>query len=161
MQITENTVVLLSYTLTDDEGEVLDASEEGQPLAYVHGTGSIIPGLEQALAGKRQGDAFSMRLEPEDAYGPVDEALLHTVAREQLPSDIEIEEGMQFEAEAEDGEVQVLTVVEVDGSDITLDGNHPLAGVALTFDVRVIEVRKATREELEHGHVHGPGGHAH
>jgi FKBP-type peptidyl-prolyl cis-trans isomerase SlyD len=161
VQITENTVVLLAYTLTDDEGEVLDASEEGQPLAYVHGTGSIIPGLEQALEGKRLGDAFSMRLEPEDAYGAHDESLLHTVDRGQLPSDLEIEEGMQFEAEAEDGEIQVLTVIEVDGADITLDGNHPLAGVALTFDVRVLGVRKATHEELEHGHVHGPGGHAH
>ncbi|MCB9897952.1 MAG: peptidylprolyl isomerase [Planctomycetes bacterium] len=161
MQITEHTVVLLDYKLTDDDGELIDASEDGQPLAYVHGTGSIIPGLERELDGKQDGDALSVRIAPEDAYGEHDETLLHTVARSQLPAEVEIEEGMQFEAESDEGEVQVLTVVEIDGEDITLDGNHPLAGVALNFEVKVVGVRQATAEEIEHGHVHGPGGHAH
>ncbi len=161
MQISQNTVVRLHYKLTDDAGELLDSSEGDEPLAYVHGTESMITGLEKELEGRTGGDSFKVRIDPENAYGEHEEEAIQTLSRSELPDDADIEPGVQFEAEDEDGDTMILTVIEVDGDQITLDGNHPLAGVALNFDVTVVDVRDATAEEIEHGHPHGAGGHEH
>ncbi len=160
MKITKNVVASISYELTDDAGTVLDSSKGQAPLAYLHGNQNLIPGLENELEGKGSGDAFKVRIEPENAYGVRDDEMVQDVAREQFPSDVDIQPGMQFQAQTPAG-MQVVTVVGVKDETVTLDGNHPLAGVALNFDVEVVEVREATSEELEHGHVHGPGGHHH
>lgn len=160
MQISEHKVVTLNYEVGDDQGQLIDRSEEGGPLAYIHGTGQLITGLETALAGRGQGDKVSVDVPPEQGYGERDEEGVQTVARDQFDDDVEIEVGMQFEAQDDDGH-QIVTVVAVDGESITLDTNHPLAGKTLHFKVEVLEVRDATAEELEHGHVHGPGGHEH
>jgi FKBP-type peptidyl-prolyl cis-trans isomerase SlyD len=158
--IAKDAVALLEYTLKNDSGELLDASAEGQPLAYIHGRGNLIPGLEQELEGKQSGDHFEIRIPPEEAYGERNQELVHPVNRDQLPDEIEVEVGLQLRAESEAG-AQIVTVVGVEDDRVLLDANHPLAGVALNFDVKVAEVREATAEELEHGHVHGTGGHHH
>lgn len=160
MQITKHSVASLEYTLTNDEGEVLDSTQGRGPLAYVHGTESIIPGLERELDGKRAGDTFQVRIAPAEAYGERNEEMVQSVPREQMPAD-ELELGMQLEAQGEDGQGFLVTVIDLSETDVVLDANHPLAGVALNFDVQVVDVRAATREEVEHGHPHGPGGHSH
>jgi FKBP-type peptidyl-prolyl cis-trans isomerase SlyD len=156
MQIVDNTVAELNYSLTVD-GQVIDESEEGHPLAYLHGNGNIISGLENALTGKSKGDRFSITLEPNDAYGEFDEALVMKVDRSQLSGEDPVEVGMQIEAQFPD-RTEVATIQSIAGDDITVDGNHPLAGKTLTFDVEVAGVRAATEEELVHRHVHGRGG---
>ena len=160
MQITKNTVVSIDYVLKDDAGQVLDSSEGAQPLAYLHGTGGIIPGLEAALAGKQVGDELQVSVAPRDAYGERNEALRQAVDREQFNGIEDLEIGMQFRVEAEGGPL-VVTIVEIGDDAVMIDGNHPLAGVNLHFSVTVRDVREATTEELEHGHAHGPGGHSH
>ena len=160
MQITKHVVASIDYILKNDAGEVIDASGEGEPMPYVHGVGGLIPGLERELEGRRAGDALEVRIAPEDGYGERDDQLMQQISREALPGDEAIEVGMQFQAQSDAG-VHVVTVVSVDGDQVTLDANHPLAGETLNFEVRVIEVRQATAEEIEHGHVHGPGGHEH
>ena len=154
MQIADQTVVSLQFTLTDDDGDVLDSSPDGEPLVYLHGAGSIIPGLETALAGRVPGDAFQVTIAPEDGYGEHDPALLHVTTRAQFADASGIEIGMQFQAGDED-DVETVTVVAVEGDRITLDANHPLAGMTLHFEVEVVAVRAATAEEIAHGHLHG------
>lgn len=153
MQITINKVVTIDYTLTDDEGDILDQSDDGQ-FAYLHGASNIIPGLEQALEGKASGDSLTVRVPPEMAYGVWDEELSQTVPANMFQTDEPIEPGMQFRAQSADGSTMVVTVTEVEGDKVTIDGNHPLAGQNLTFDVRVVAVRDASAEEMEHGHAH-------
>jgi FKBP-type peptidyl-prolyl cis-trans isomerase SlyD len=160
VKIAKNAVAALEYTLKNDGGEVLDTSDGRDPLTYLHGAENLIPGLEAELEGKGAGDELSVRIAPADAYGERDEEMMQTVSRDVMPADAEIEVGMQLQAESEGG-VHIVTVIGVEGDDIHLDGNHPLAGVALNFQVKVVEVREATSEELEHGHVHGEGGHEH
>lgn len=160
MHITRFTVATLQYTLTDDAGEVLDSSDDGEPLAYVHGVGGLIPGLEAQLEGKSEGDAFSVRVAPEDGYGARDENLVARVPRTNMPAGAPLAVGTQFEARGPGGS-QVVTLVKVEDDAVWLDANHPLAGVHLNFAVTVLGVRAATAEELEHGHVHGPDGHHH
>jgi FKBP-type peptidyl-prolyl cis-trans isomerase SlyD len=160
MKIADNTVVVIDYTLTDNDGSVIDSSEGAGPLAYLHGAGNIITGLEEALLGKEAGDKVTASIEPEKAYGERHEQLKQDVPRELFTGIEKIELGMQFQSETEQGPV-LVTVVEVNDDMITVDGNHPLAGVHLNFDVDVREVREATQEELDHGHVHGEGGHHH
>jgi FKBP-type peptidyl-prolyl cis-trans isomerase SlyD len=160
VKITKHAVAALEYTLTDDDGELLDSSRGRGPLAYIHGIGNLIPGLEQELEGKTAGDALSVRIAAADAYGERDESMVHTVPRDQLPQGAPIKVGMQLQAEGEGG-THVVRVVGVEADSVKLDANHPLAGVPLNFDVKVVEVRGATPDELRHGHVHGPGGHAH
>ena len=160
MQITKHSVASLEYTLTNDQGEVLDTTSGRGPLAYIHGTESIIPGLEQELDGKQPGDAFQVRIDPAAAYGERDENMVQSVSRAQMP-DGELEVGMQLQAQSDDGNAFLVTVTEVAGDEVTLDANHPLAGVALNFEVKVVDVRTATEDELAHGHPHGPGGHDH
>jgi FKBP-type peptidyl-prolyl cis-trans isomerase SlyD len=160
MTIAENKVVTLHYTLTDKEGTVIDKSDDGSFL-YLHGASNIIPGLENALTGKKSGEELKVTVEPEDGYGVRDDARLESVPREMFPEDTEIEAGMQFHAEGPEGQMITVTVAGVEEDTVTIDGNHPLAGVQLNFDVKVVDVRDASAEELEHGHVHGPGGHHH
>ncbi len=160
MLISSHKVVHLHYTLTNESGEVLDTSRGDEPLAYIHGMGNIISGLEEALTGHVAGDRFQVSVPPEEAYGIRDDALIQVVPRSAFPGVNEIRPGMQFRAESPDG-VQLVTVMEVDGDEVTLDGNHPMAGLTLNFDVEVTAVRDATDHEIDHGHVHGPGGHHH
>ena len=159
--INNNQVVQFHYTLKDDEGNIIDQSPEGQPLAYLHGYQNIIPGLEAQLVGKAVGDKFTASVEPADAYGEFDDAAVQEVPRENFQGVENIEAGMQFQSQTEDGHVMLVTVKDVTDDVVVVDGNHPLAGVELTFDVEIVEVREATPEELDHGHVHGVGGHHH
>jgi FKBP-type peptidyl-prolyl cis-trans isomerase SlyD len=160
MQITHETVVSFDYTLTDEEGQVLDSSDGREPMAYLHGSGGIIAGLEAALEGKKEGDHLNVTIAPEEAYGVRNDTLVRSVPRSQFNGVESLEIGMQFRANTDVGQM-IFTVVEITGETIQIDGNHPLAGMTLNFDVTVREVRDATEEELEHGHVHGPGGHHH
>lgn len=159
-KITSKSVVSLDYTLTNDNGEILDKSENGQ-FVYLHGANNIIPGLEKALESKSVDDQFQVVVEPEDAYGHKDESKKQVVGRDMFEPGSPIEVGMQFHAQGPDGEMLVITVTGVDGDDVTIDGNHPLAGERLHFDVQVKEIRSASEEEISHGHVHGPDGHQH
>jgi FKBP-type peptidyl-prolyl cis-trans isomerase SlyD len=160
MKVAENTVVTIDYTLTGDDGSVIDSSEGAGPLAYLHGAGNIIAGLEEALLGKQAGDEVKTSIEPEKAYGEHVEEMKQDVPKELFGGVDDIEVGMQFQSETDQGPV-LVTVVEINEDVITVDGNHPLAGMQLNFDVTVREVREATEEELEHGHVHGEHGHQH
>jgi FKBP-type peptidyl-prolyl cis-trans isomerase SlyD len=160
MSIAENNVVTLHYTLTDDEGTVIDKSNDGSFL-YLHGASNIIPGLENALTGKAVDDELKVTVSPEEGYGAHDDARLESVSREMFPEDAEIEAGMQFHAEGPEGQMMTVTVAKVEGDTVTIDGNHPLAGMQLNFEVKVIAIRDASAEELEHGHAHGPDGHHH
>jgi FKBP-type peptidyl-prolyl cis-trans isomerase SlyD len=160
MQISANMVVSIDYTLTDDQGSVIDSSEGRGPLAYIQGIGNIIPGLERALEGKAQGDSLKVSIAPEDGYGERRDDLSQAVPKQMFEGNDEIQVGMQFQTMTESGP-QVVTVVEIDDENVTVDGNHPLAGENLNFDVTVVEIREASAEELEHGHVHGPEGHDH
>lgn len=160
MQVQNDHVVSIDYTLKNDAGDVMDTSEQNGPLAYLHGHQNIIPGLEKALDEKSVGDNFTVSIEPADAYGERDERMIQTVPRSMFQGVDEIEPGMRFQAQTEGG-VTVVTIKEVNGDEITLDGNHELAGETLHFDVEIKDVRPASEEELEHGHVHGPDGHEH
>lgn len=160
MQAGLQTVVSIDYTLTDSEGEILDQSEAGAPLVYLHGADNIIPGLEAALTGKSKGDALKVTVEAEDGYGEYDESLVAEVERDRFPGADEIELGDQFQANTPEGP-RLVTVIEISDEAITIDANHPLAGETLNFDVKIVDVRAATPEEIAHGHVHGPGGHHH
>jgi FKBP-type peptidyl-prolyl cis-trans isomerase SlyD len=159
MQIANKTVVSIHYTLTDPDGDVLDSSRGAEPLAYLHGSRNIISGLESALAGKAKGDTLKVTIPPEEAYGVRDDTLVAEVPRAQFEG-TDVAVGQQFHTEGPHGKA-VVTVTKVDSDQVTVDGNHPLAGVSLTFDVEIVEVRAATPVELAHGHVHGPGGHHH
>jgi FKBP-type peptidyl-prolyl cis-trans isomerase SlyD len=160
MKVEKNAVVTIDYTLTNNEGKVLDTSKGGKPLPYIHGGGGIIPGLETALEGKSQGDNVVVSVPPEQGYGVRQESLIQEVPRQYFKGAKAIELGMQFKAS--DGQAtRLFTVVGFGEGTVKVDGNHPLAGVQLNFDVNIVSVREATKEELSHGHVHGPGGHHH
>jgi FKBP-type peptidyl-prolyl cis-trans isomerase SlyD len=156
MEIAPNRVGYFHYELTNAEGEQLDSSRGDDPLAYLHGHRNIIPGLEEALAGKKPGDEFMVTIDPDGAYGHYDDSLILTVTRQAFDMEGDLEVGMQFHAQFQDGE-RIVTVKAIRDDDVIIDGNHPLAGETLTFKVEVIDVREATEEELSHGHVHGPG----
>ncbi|GMR00261.1 MAG: peptidylprolyl isomerase [Zetaproteobacteria bacterium] len=160
MQISKHKIVTLDYTLTNDGGEVLDTSKGQEPLAYIHGTGFMIPGLENALEGKAAGNSFSVTVEPKDGYGERDDELVKVVEQAMFGGVDRLEVGMQFQAETDDG-IEMVTVTAMEGDKVTVDGNHPLADVTLNFEVQIVGVREASQEEIEHGHVHGAGGHDH
>ncbi|MEO1873013.1 MAG: peptidylprolyl isomerase, partial [Cobetia sp.] len=143
MQIAQNAVVSFHYTLTNNEGEVLDSSEGREPLAYIHGAGNIVPGLEKELDGKTSGDELKVAVSPEEGYGEVQEALVQEVPREAFQGVEDIEAGMQFQAQTQGGPLMV-TVTKVEGDTVTVDGNHPLAGETLNFDVQITNVREAS-----------------
>jgi FKBP-type peptidyl-prolyl cis-trans isomerase SlyD len=157
MQISEGTVVSMDYALRDDEGSLLDQSQPDQPLAYLHGHKNIIPGLEAALEGKAVGDTVEVRVEPKEAYGEVNPALEQVVPKDRFQGIEDIQVGMQFQANTEQGPISVR-VVNVEDESVTVDGNHPLAGKHLNFNVTVKEVRAGTEEEIAHGHIHQGGG---
>ena len=155
--IAKDTAVKFNYTLKDDDGNILDQSPEGQPLAYLHGHSNIIPGLEQQLEGKSAGERVNAVVEPVDGYGEYQELAVQKVPRDNFQGVEDIQAGMQFQSEA-GGQVMLVTVTDVNDEEVTVDANHPLAGKRLTFDVEIQEVRAATEDELNHGHVHGAGG---
>ena len=160
MKITNNSVAAFHYTLKNDEGEVVDTSEGQEPLTYLHGAMNIVPGLEQTLEGLEAGQEFEVSIEAKDGYGLVNPDLVHSVTRQQLQGAEELTIGMMFTAQNGD-QVAHFTVTEINGDDITVDGNHPMAGKNLHFTGKVDSVRESTAEEQEHGHVHGEGGHQH
>lgn len=160
MEIAADRVVTIHYTLKDDKGVVLDSSSGGEPLAYIQGHGNLVVGLEKALEGKQDGAALAVVVSPQDGYGVHDAALIQRVPKRSLQGSGEIKKGMQFQGQTGDG-MRLFTVTAIVGDMITLDGNHPLADQTLHFDVQIVGVRAATAEELEHGHVHGAGGHHH
>ncbi len=159
MQVARDTVVLIHYTLKDDKGEVLDSSQGNEPLAYLHGGGNIVQGLEEALEGRAVGDHVSISVPPEKGYGVHDKSMIQQVPKRAFQSGA-VQTGMRFTAQTEDGPRQVV-VTRVTGDMVTVDGNHPLAGQTLHFEVDITEIRAASEEELAHGHVHGAGGHHH
>jgi FKBP-type peptidyl-prolyl cis-trans isomerase SlyD len=161
MKISKNKVVSINYTLTNDAGDVLDTSSGRDPLAYIHGTGALIPGLESELENKTKGEKLKAVIAPEEAYGVRNEKLVMSVPKANFQGDEPLEIGMQISVRTNQGS-SVATVTDIDNNDnVTLDMNHPLAGETLHFDVEVMSVREATAEEISHGHVHGPGGHHH
>jgi len=161
MIIKENAVVTIHYELKDSEGKLLDSSTGQEPLVYLHGANNIIVGLEEQLEGKQAGDSVNARVSPEKAYGIQVEALIQQVPVSAFGDEIkDIEVGMRFQADTEQGPVPVV-VTAIENDIVTVDGNHPLAGQELHFSVSIAEVRDASAEEVEHGHVHGPGGHQH
>ncbi len=160
MQITENSVVSFHYTLTDKDGQVIDSSTGNAPLTYLHGVGQIVPGLENALVGKAVGEKLDVEVTAAEGYGEHHDFMVQQVPRDAFQGVDEIEPGMQFQAQTPQGGMTV-TVTAVDATTVTVDGNHPLAGKNLFFAVEIVSVRAASAEELEHGHVHGEGGHHH
>ncbi|NII10476.1 peptidylprolyl isomerase [Oleiagrimonas sp. C23AA] len=154
MQIAERTVASFHYTLTNDGGEVLDSSKGREPLAYLHGAGNIVPGLEKALEGKQSGDNFEVDVAPEEGYGPRHDALVQTLPKSAFQGVPEPQPGMQFQGNSQQGPITVV-VTAVEGDQVTVDGNHPLAGQTLHFAIEVADVREASEDELNHGHVHG------
>lgn len=159
MQIGKEKVVTIHYTLRNNTGTILDSSEGQAPLLYIQGIGNLIPGMEEGLEGKVKGDKLEIKVSPEKGYGVRDDKMIQKVPRSSFGAQ-EVKKGMQFQAGTNHG-TQVVTVTDVGLDSITIDGNHPLAGVELNFSVEVVDVRNATTEELSHGHVHGPGGHHH
>jgi FKBP-type peptidyl-prolyl cis-trans isomerase SlyD len=157
MKIEERKVVSFHYTLTGAAGDELESSREKEPLSYLHGAGNIIPGLENAMSGKQAGDRFEVTLEPADAYGERSEDRVQRIPAKHFKKASALRPGQMLVLETRQGPVQVR-VVKIGRFNIDVDANHPLAGKVLTFDVEVTDVRDATREELAHGHVHGPGG---
>ena len=160
MQISKDKVATIDYTLTDPKGQVIDTSQGREPLAYLHGASNIIPGLEQALEGKGAGDQVNVTVPADQGYGQRDPNLIQPVPRANFQGVPDIKPGMQFQAQTQEG-ARVVTVVKVDPDQVTVDANHPLAGMDLKFDVTVRDVRDATDEEKTHGHAHGAGGQHH
>ncbi|MBV8495493.1 MAG: peptidylprolyl isomerase [Gammaproteobacteria bacterium] len=160
MSVAQDQVVSIHYTLRDDSGAVLDASGNGAPLAYLHGHGNLIPGLERELTGRNPGDKLAVKIAAADGYGEYDRELVHRVPRRALKGIGNVRVGMRLQTQDAHGP-RAVTVTAIAGDMVTLDANHPLAGKNLNFEVEVAAVRAATAEELAHGHVHGAGGHHH
>ncbi len=157
LMIGQNSVVSMHYTLKNDDGDVMDTSEGKEPMVYLHGANNLIPGLEAELTGKTSGATFKTTIEPAQAYGEFSKELIQVISKSMFAGVESIEVGMSFVAQGEGGVQRQVRVVEVEGDDVTIDANHPLAGQTLHFDVNVIDVREATAQELEHGHVHAGG----
>ncbi|MDQ6992240.1 MAG: peptidylprolyl isomerase [Mariprofundus sp.] len=159
MQISHHKVVSFQFSLSNDSGEVIDASEADKPLVYLHGEENIVPGLELALEGKHVGDKLKVSLDAADAYGEHDPEMIEVVSAEMFEGIDHLEVDMEFHAAMADNdeEGQTVRITKIDGDNVTIDGNHPLAGMHLDFDITIEDIREATEEELEHGHVHGAG----
>jgi FKBP-type peptidyl-prolyl cis-trans isomerase SlyD len=158
MTIQKNKVVTIEYTLKDESGALIESSEGQEPLIYLHGVGNIIPGLEASLEGKSAGATLNVSVPPADAYGEWDQGKIIEIPKAQFSGVDDVQVGMQFGVHSSTGE-QIVTVTKVEGENVTVDANHPLAGKTLNFEVKVVGVREPTDDELDHGHVHGPGGH--
>ena len=153
-------VVTMHYTLTDNSGKVIDSSVGNEPLTYLEGSGNIIPGLENALLTLQTGAKTQVKVPAKDAYGEKSTDMMVEVSVSQFPPDVKLKVGDRFRAGG-GHDSPMYTVIELLGDKVKLDGNHPLAGVDLTFDVEIVETRAATSDEMAHGHAHGPGGHHH
>ena len=160
MTVTRDSIVTIHYTLRDDAGTIIDSSTSGEPLAYLHGHGNLVPGLERELAGKNAGAKLSVKLAAADGYGEYDKQLVQRVPLRSLRGISDLKVGMRLQAQTQQGP-RAVTVTHIAGDMVTLDGNHPLAGKNLNFEIEITAVRAATQEELSHGHVHGAGGHHH
>lgn len=157
--VRDGKVVSVHYTLRNPAGKVIDSSDGEEPMSYLHGASNIVPGLERQLAGKSIGDKVKAVVPPEEGYGERVGGAPQVVPRNAFPADAELEEGMPFAVEGPQGQVVELWISRIEGDQIYVDRNHPLAGVALHFDVEILEIRDASRDEIAHGHPHGPGGH--
>jgi FKBP-type peptidyl-prolyl cis-trans isomerase SlyD len=160
MSVSRGKVVQMNYILRNKAGDVLDRSEEGEAFDYLHGADQIVPGLEKALEGLKIGDKKKVTVQPSEGYGEMIPQLQAELQRSAFPKDMPIEVGIEFRANLEDGPA-VLRIVEVNGDLVKVDGNHPLAGETLEFDIEIVGLRDATKDEMEHGHAHGPDGHHH
>jgi FKBP-type peptidyl-prolyl cis-trans isomerase SlyD len=160
MKIGKGRVVRMHYALRDESGATIESSRGGEPLEYLHGYGQLVPGLEKFLDGSTAGLATTVTVAPADAYGEKDPQAVIRAPRADFPEDLELAPGVEVQAETPDGPITFM-VVALEGDEAVLDANHRLAGMTLTFDVEVVDVREATKEEIAHGHVHGPGGHGH
>jgi FKBP-type peptidyl-prolyl cis-trans isomerase SlyD len=154
VKIADNCVVSIHYTLTDDDGNIIDSSADSEPMNYIQGLGHIIVGLERALEGKSAGETLKVVVQPEEAYGPIDPDLIQTLPRQAFNGIGTIEVGMEFQAQADDNHIQYVVVKDVTDDEVTVDSNHALAGKVLYFDVSIENVREADEEEIAHGHVH-------
>lgn len=159
--VSSGRVVTMHYKLTLDDGQVVDSSEGGEPMSYLHGAGEIVPGLESALEGRQVGDDLRVSVTPEKGYGHREPAAVQTVQRSVFPPEAKLEVGITFQAMDQDQNPLLGTITKIAGDEVTVDFNHPLAGMTLHFEVQLAGVREATAEECEHGHVHGQGGHHH
>ena len=157
MPIEDRKVVSFHYTLTNDKGEQIESSRQGNPLVYLHGYRNIIPGLEKAMKGREVGDTFEVTVEPADAYGERNPNNLQRVPAKHFPNPRKLSPGQMVSLQTRQGPIQAV-IVKVGRFNIDVDANHPLAGQTLTFDVEITDIRDATKEEIDHGHVHGPGG---
>ncbi len=160
LTVADGRVVLFHYVLKDDAGVVIDASQE-EPLAYLHGQGNIVPGLERQMTGLKVGDELVATVPPEEAYGAARGDVTESVHRSAFPKDMELQVGMPVRAEGPDGQPLMLWVEKIEGARVTITLNHPLAGKTLHFSVRIAEIREANENEIAHGHAHGPDGHHH
>lgn len=160
MQLTKHKVATINYTLKDTEDNVLDESSDSS-FTYLHGASNIIPGLEKALEGSKVGDAVSVDIKPEDAYGERNLEMIQRIPRDKFPDDADVKEGMQFHAESTTGTPVIVTIDSIDGDEVVVDANHPMAGKHLHFDVEVVDVRDATEHEIEHGQVQNDSEHDH
>jgi len=154
MKITDKCVVFMNYTLTDDNGATIDTNVGGEPMPYLHGGSNIVPGLEKELTGLEKGASVKVAVQPEDGYGPVIPEAIATFDKSAFGEIEDIQPGMQFQAQGPEGQIQIITVKDITDEGILVDGNHPLAGQVLNFEVEIMDVREATAEELEHGHPH-------
>ena len=160
MTISKDSVVTIDYRVKDAvDGTLLESSED-EPLSFIHGMGVLVPGLESEMEGKEAGFELNTTLAPEDAFGKRDEKLVLEVGKDDFENPDDVEVGLAFQAEIGE-DIRFCTVVAVEGDKVVIDANHPFADKTLSFEVKVTDVRKASKEELEHGHVHGPGGHQH
>ena len=159
MTISKNTVVTIDYAVKDAEGKLLESSED-EPLAFIHGMGVLVPGLETAMEGKKKGFELNTTLGPDEAFGRRDEQLVLEVGKDDFEDPDDVVVGLTFQAEIGE-DIRFCTVTEVEGDRVVVDANHPFADLTLQFELKVKDVREASREELDHGHVHGPGGHHH
>jgi len=157
MKIGKGRVVCMNYSLRDESGTTIESSQGREPLTYLHGLGSLIPGLEKILDGSEAGLKTTVTVLPQDAYGEKDPQAVIRAARGDFPEGLTLEPGVEVQADTPDGPISFI-VISLEGDEVVLDANHPLAGKTLTFDIEVLEVREATADELAHGHVHGPGG---
>ncbi len=152
--VSDGKVISFNYTLRTEDGEVLDASDAGEPLAYLHGAENIVPGLEEQLTGRKRGDAFEAKVKPEDGYGVRDPNGLRPIPREAFPEDAELEAGMELVVEDDEGNLTPIWIVDIREDMVIIDTNHPLADITLCFSIEIVDIRLATTSEIEHGHPH-------
>jgi len=161
LAIANGHAVTIHYRLTLDDGSIADDSFDGDPLVYLHGAQNIVPGLEKELTGKNVGDKCDVEVVPADGYGEYDPTAEQSVPKTAFPDNVQLEPGVSFQTKGPNGQPMPVWVRKLDGDKVIITANHPLAGQRLNFKVEIVEVRKATTEEMEHGHPHGPGGHSH